>query len=195
VLLIAVQQPDATRVAGFGAWKQLGRSALKGEKGIATLAPRLCRGHVDEKDQSPSSHVAGDQPDRAAPALRGFRIVHVFDLLSRDSSPPSVLHRISRSASKCVRARNLRENAADVANLASPGLVVTLGLVELDGGCRVVGGVEDDGCVDQLAGTGLEACSTRRLHDVALGPIASAGSTRKAGMPGGGGYFGVGRRA
>jgi len=39
VLEIARQKPDATRVAGFWAWKQLGRSVKSGQKGIRILAP------------------------------------------------------------------------------------------------------------------------------------------------------------
>ncbi len=43
-LLIQVQRPGATRVAGFHAWKQLGRSVRKGEKGIAAALPQADRG-------------------------------------------------------------------------------------------------------------------------------------------------------
>ena len=35
VLLIAIQRPDATRVAGLRMWNSMGRRVLKGEKGIA----------------------------------------------------------------------------------------------------------------------------------------------------------------
>jgi hypothetical protein len=35
----ALQRPDATRVAGFWAWKNLGRVVKSGEKGIRILAP------------------------------------------------------------------------------------------------------------------------------------------------------------
>src|ERR1700691_70126 len=38
VLEIARQMPTATRVAGFWAWKQLGRFVKSGEKGIRILA-------------------------------------------------------------------------------------------------------------------------------------------------------------
>lgn len=38
-LLIALQKPDATRVAGFGAWLKLGRCVRKGEKAIKIFAP------------------------------------------------------------------------------------------------------------------------------------------------------------
>lgn len=40
-ILIMVQKPEATRVAGFNTWKELGRWVKKGETGIAILAPRF----------------------------------------------------------------------------------------------------------------------------------------------------------
>ena len=43
VLLIAVQRPDATRVAGIRTWNSLGRRVSKGEHGIAILAPCVYR--------------------------------------------------------------------------------------------------------------------------------------------------------
>jgi len=39
VLLIALQKPDASYVAGFRTWNQLGRFVKKSEKGIMILAP------------------------------------------------------------------------------------------------------------------------------------------------------------
>ena len=39
VLLIASQKPNASYVAGFRTWNQLGRCVKKGEKGIMILAP------------------------------------------------------------------------------------------------------------------------------------------------------------
>jgi hypothetical protein len=38
-ILIMLQKPDATKVAGFNTWKELGRWVKKGEKGISILAP------------------------------------------------------------------------------------------------------------------------------------------------------------
>ncbi len=38
-LLIMLQKPDATKVAGFVTWKELGRYVKKGERGIAIQAP------------------------------------------------------------------------------------------------------------------------------------------------------------
>src|SRR5437016_2788722 len=63
-LLIGIQAPDATQVAGFQRWRELGRFVRKGEKGIAILAP--CKYKLD-KDDDESGYV-----------VRGFRVVHVF---------------------------------------------------------------------------------------------------------------------
>jgi antirestriction protein ArdC len=74
LLLIAIQRPDATYVAGFNRWKDLGRFVKKGEKGIAILAPLVYRKKRDES-------VGDDPPDNAFErAIRGFKVVHVFDV-------------------------------------------------------------------------------------------------------------------
>jgi len=69
-LLIAMQRPDATRVAGYRAWQALGRQVKKGAKGIAILCPVPLNGKTD----------AGDD---AVIALR-FRTGYVFDAADTD---------------------------------------------------------------------------------------------------------------
>ena len=49
ILAIARQRPTATRVAGFGTWKEMGRFVKKGEKGIQILAPMI--GYRRKKDE------------------------------------------------------------------------------------------------------------------------------------------------
>jgi antirestriction protein ArdC len=85
VLLIAAQRPDATRVAGYRAWAQLGRQVRKGEHGIAILAPVLRR--TDPAVSPPGEgaqprSVDGDSPRRRV--LAGFRVTHVFDVSQTD---------------------------------------------------------------------------------------------------------------
>lgn len=83
VLLIGIQRPDATRVAGIRTWNSLGRRVRKGEKGIAILAPCLYRAKTE-----PAEVPAARDPDGlAARKLRGFRVVHVFDLAQTDGRP------------------------------------------------------------------------------------------------------------
>jgi hypothetical protein len=70
-LLIASQCPTATRVAGFHAWRHLGRWVRKGEHGIVIIAP-IVRGSrtrdVDPTDDESDSRVAG------------YRAAYVFDV-------------------------------------------------------------------------------------------------------------------
>ena len=87
VLLITVQRPDATRVAGFRTWKSLGRSVCKGEKGIAILAPCLYqKAETTPAAQSETAPVTS-QDGAELRVLRGFRIVHVFDVTQTDGDP------------------------------------------------------------------------------------------------------------
>jgi hypothetical protein len=83
VYLIAAQNPAATRVAGFQTWRSLGRFVRRGEKGIAILAPIVGRRNAEAGDDDPKSLV-------------GFRAVHVFDILSRDSVSRSRQPRLGR---------------------------------------------------------------------------------------------------
>jgi antirestriction protein ArdC len=92
VLLIAAQRPDATRVAGYRAWSQLGRQVRKGEQGIAILAPVLRRKDTEAADiaaeATPRSSDHGQAPSRR---LAGFRVTHVFDISQTDGpAPPDI---------------------------------------------------------------------------------------------------------
>ena len=77
LLLIYTQRPDATRVAGYRTWQSLGRQVRRGEQGIAILAPCTYR-PADDSDE---------QTDTPARVLRGFKVVHVFDIAQTDGDP------------------------------------------------------------------------------------------------------------
>src|SRR5205807_4444315 len=70
-LLILLQRPDATRVAGYHTWRKLGRQVRKGEKGIVILAPVASRIRVEDEN--------GDEQVIAGPA-QAFRTAHLFDV-------------------------------------------------------------------------------------------------------------------
>ncbi len=72
-LLICMQRPDATRVAGFKAWQKLKRQVRKGEHGIMIFAPCPWRKEV-ELDNGDTDTVDGIY----------FRAVHVFDVAQTD---------------------------------------------------------------------------------------------------------------
>lgn len=79
-LLIAAQRPGATHVAGFRTWLSLGRHVRKGEKGIAILAPILCKRLADARNEPQD-----DNSRLAAPChLVGFQSAYVFDIAQTD---------------------------------------------------------------------------------------------------------------
>ncbi|HEU0130978.1 MAG TPA: ArdC-like ssDNA-binding domain-containing protein [Mycobacteriales bacterium] len=89
LLLIVMQRPDATRVAGYRTWQRVGRQVRKGERGIAIFAPLRYRIDQPDDDQSTPSASTGERPDATPPRrrLRGFRIAYVFDVSQTDGDP------------------------------------------------------------------------------------------------------------
>ena len=87
ILLIRAQVPEATRVAGFQAWKALGRTVRRGEHAIWILAP-LTRRLAAEEEDDPAEKVR---------VIMGFRAVSVFDVSQTDGEPLAELpcHRLS----------------------------------------------------------------------------------------------------
>jgi len=89
ILQIARQRPTATRVAGFGKWKELGRFVKRGEQGIQILAPvtgyRRRKNETEEETDSNTRRV-----------LVGFRPVYVFDYEQTEGADlPELNHTIS----------------------------------------------------------------------------------------------------
>jgi len=75
LILIMLQKPEATRVAGYTTWKELDRFVRKGEKGIAILAPCMPPKKtkvVEPEDENDESLV------EVTPIY--FKVVHVFDI-------------------------------------------------------------------------------------------------------------------
>jgi antirestriction protein ArdC len=71
-MLIAMQRPDATQVAGFKSWQTLGRQVRKGERSIRIMAPMVVKDRQAEDDD-------------ATRVL--FRAVPVFDIGQTDGEP------------------------------------------------------------------------------------------------------------
>ena len=67
LLLIFSQRPDATHVAGFNSWKNLGRFVKKGEKGIAIIVPIHFKKSEEKSTEAEESGLT-------------FRAGYVFDV-------------------------------------------------------------------------------------------------------------------
>jgi len=84
-----------TRVAGFTTWKTLGRTVVKGSKGLAVLAPCTYKPKVDsdrpadgEQPTTAGAGTAGEgQPSPVRRVLRGFRVAYVFDVSQTEGEP------------------------------------------------------------------------------------------------------------
>ncbi|MFI3214790.1 MAG: YodL domain-containing protein [Eubacteriales bacterium] len=99
-MLIAMQKPDATLVAGFNKWKDsFSRYVKKGEKGIKIIAPtpykiKEEREKVDPITQAPVLDANGkveiEEVERQIPM---FRVVSIFDISQTEGEPlPSLVN-------------------------------------------------------------------------------------------------------
>ena len=97
-LLIAMQRPDATLVAGFQAWKnKFNRYVKKGEKGIQIIAPAPIK-EVEERekiDKDTGLAVLNEngepEMERMEYVIPRFRVTTVFDVSQTDGEPLPLL--------------------------------------------------------------------------------------------------------
>lgn len=90
-ILIAIQRPDATSVAGYQAWKRnFGRQVRKGEKGIKIIAPSPYKVKTEQDKIDPYTHMKvldsnGDPVKEVVEVERpAFRVATVFDVSQTD---------------------------------------------------------------------------------------------------------------
>ena len=90
-LLIAMQKPEATYVAGYTSWQRnFDRQVMKGEKGIKILAPAPYkaqeeRDKLDPATQMPVLDADGKPVKETVEVMRpAFKVVSVFDVSQTD---------------------------------------------------------------------------------------------------------------
>ena len=93
-MLIHVQNPEASYVAGFRRWLELKRYVKKGEKGIAILAPMF----------KTLTNIDENGVDKSKKSLIGFKKVYVFDIAQTEGEPVE-----TAEVHKYVKARELKE--------------------------------------------------------------------------------------
>jgi len=94
-ILIMIQKPEATKVAGFNTWKEMERWVRKGEKGIAILAPVMpprptcpeCGAKISKGARyCPHCGVSIEVKEiEVAPSY--FKVVYVFDISQSEGKP------------------------------------------------------------------------------------------------------------
>lgn len=93
-MLIYLQKPDATLVAGFNKWKdQFQRNVMKGEKGIKIIAPTPFKKKIEEQKVDPDTKLplldAEGNPimEEKEVKIPMFKPVTVFDVSQTDGKP------------------------------------------------------------------------------------------------------------
>ena len=126
LFLIARQRPDARRVAGYQAWRKLGRHVRKGEKGIAIIAPLVRRKSEEKSEQTSDQHI-----------IAGFKIAHIFSEEQTEGEPLAELGTVTGNPSgyferltKYIAEQNIAleysEEIAPAKGTALPGRITLL---------------------------------------------------------------------
>ncbi len=92
-LLIAMQCPGATRLAGFQSWKKFGRHVKKGEKGIKVIAPApfkatITVGKADPHTMQPILGADGKQvKEEKEVVVPRYKVVSTYDISQTEGKP------------------------------------------------------------------------------------------------------------
>lgn len=94
VMLIHMQRPDATLVAGFNKWKdQFSRNVMKGEKGIKIIAPTPFKKKIEQEKLDPDTRLPMLDADgkviteEKTVQIPMYKVVSVFDVSQTDGKP------------------------------------------------------------------------------------------------------------
>ena len=102
-VLIHMQKPDATLVAGFNKWKnQFGRNAIKGEHGIKIIAPTPFKKKIEQEKLDPDTQLPMLDADgkiiteEKTIQIPMYKPVTVFDVSQTEGKPlPQLAHDLS----------------------------------------------------------------------------------------------------
>ena len=93
-MLIYMQKPDATLVAGFNKWRdQFERNVMKGEKGIKIIAPTPYKKKIEQEKRDPDTNLPMLDADGKVMTeekeikIPMFKPVTVFDVSQTDGKP------------------------------------------------------------------------------------------------------------
>jgi len=132
-LLIMVQSPEATHVAGFATWLKLGRAVRKGEKGIAILVPIRPKAQAEDEKEKPDAKAKAKDGEEDERPVR-FKVGYVFDVsqtegdelpsLARpEGDPGQFLPQLRNLVSDMEIALEYRDDLGGADGLSSGGLI------------------------------------------------------------------------
>ena len=102
-MLIYLQRPDASRVAGFNGWKKFERNVMRGEKGISILAPSNYKYEAAVNKIDPVTKLPVRDPstgkiqkENVTQEGRSFVKVSVFDVKQTEGKElPTLCHELT----------------------------------------------------------------------------------------------------
>ena len=173
-LLIAMQKPDASLVAGFSSWKNnFGRSVMKGEKGIKIIAPSpfTVKQEVEKTDPQTGKPVIGkdgkpvtEEKEIKVPA---YKVVSVFDVSQTEGRelPDIAVDELTGDVDRFKDFFSALEQASPV----------PIGFEKIEGGAHGYYHLEekriaiDEGMSDlQTLKTAIHEIAHAKLHDIDL---------------------------
>ena len=173
-LLIAMQKPDASLVAGFSSWKNnFGRNVMKGEKGIKIIAPSpfTVKQEVEKTDPQTGKPVIGkdgkpvtEEKEIKVPA---YKVVSVFDVSQTEGRelPDIAVNELTGDVDRF-------KDFFAALEQASP---VPIGFEKIEGGAHGYYHLEekriaiDEGMSDlQTLKTAIHEIAHAKLHDIDL---------------------------
>lgn len=102
-VLILMQNPDATQVAGFSSWRDnFNRTPKKGEHGMKIIAPSMYEVEIEQKKIDPKTKKpvigADGKPimEKVKQERMGFRVATVFDVEQTEGEPlPTLANKLT----------------------------------------------------------------------------------------------------
>ena len=173
-LLIAMQKPDASLVAGFSSWKNnFGRNVMKGEKGIKIIAPSpfTVKQEVEKTDPQTGKPVIGKDgkpvTEEKEIKIPAYKVVSVFDVSQTEGRelPDIAVNELTGDVDRF-------KDFFAALEQASP---VPVGFEKIEGGAHGYYHLEekriaiDEGMSDlQTLKTAIHEIAHAKLHDIDL---------------------------
>ena len=107
-ILIKMQYPEASRVAGYKTWQSMGRQVRKGEKAISILAPCPHKKTIEVEKEDGTVEIK-------AVSFTTYRAVNVFDIAQTDGKElPTVCNTLTGDVDGYERLRKVLAGVAPV---------------------------------------------------------------------------------
>ena len=123
-MLIYQQNPQASFVKGYRAWNELGRYVKKGSKGIAILAPCVCKVKAED-DVADRAECKSDTAEKDKKVVAGFRIAYVYDIADTDGSDEFLPVLVKGMSGNSDKERTIYEKLWDIVSQEHLVLEVT----------------------------------------------------------------------